>query len=69
MKNATMINRMESQWLLFEAESRLLYGSLGFRYVMMEFKGKAFEILMERINRKEGALAVTYLDVLPPLIG
>jgi hypothetical protein len=62
IKNACMVNRMDSQWLLFQTEDCLLFSSLGRKNVALEFKGKAFELLMERINRKENPLAVTYLN-------
>jgi hypothetical protein len=67
MKNACMVNRMESQWLLFQSDDQLLFGSFGKKYIAMEFKGKAFELLMNRINQKENGLPVSYLNEMPPV--
>jgi hypothetical protein len=47
-----MVNRMDSQWLLFQTSDCVAFSSLGKKTIALEFKGKAFELLMERINRK-----------------
>lgn len=68
IRNACMVNRMESQWLLFETERSLPFGSLTRKSLALEFKGKAFELLMGLINRKENPLQVTYLNEMPPIL-
>lgn len=68
IKNATMLNRVESQWLIFNTDGSFLFGALGKKPIIMEFKGKAFECLMDRINLKDNALSVTFINEVPPII-
>lgn len=68
IRNACMVNRMDSPWLLFQTEDCLLFSSLGRKNLAFEFKGKAFELLMERVNRKDDPLPVNYLNELPPVL-
>lgn len=68
IKNATMLNRVDSQWLIFNTDGNLIFGALGRKPIIMEFKGKAFECLMDRVNSKDNPLVVTFINEVPPII-
>ncbi len=68
IENASMINKISGQWVLFKIKSALLFEGVDSNYIVMEFRGKAFDCLLKKVNDKEKPLSLSFMDVIPPLL-
>jgi hypothetical protein len=69
VKQAVMVNKISGQWVLFQTAQSLLFDGLEGGCLALEFRGKAFEELMKKVNDKNDPLPLTFLDVVPPQLG
>ena len=68
IEHATMINKIPGQWVLFKTKSSFLFEGIENNFLAMEFRGKAFDSLLKKVNDKEKPLPLDFIDVIPPLL-
>lgn len=66
--DATMINKISGEWVLFKLTKPILFESFENRIIAIEFRGKPFEFLLKKINDKVKPLPLNFLDAVPPLL-
>lgn len=64
-----MINKISGQWVLFKTKEAFLFEGIESNVLAIEFRGKAFDFLLKKVNDKIDPLPLSFLDVLPPLLG
>jgi hypothetical protein len=65
---STMINKIPGQWVLFRTRQPLLFEGIESNILAIEFRGKAFDSLLKKVNDKTQPLALSFLDLVPPLL-
>lgn len=68
IEHASMINKIPGQWVLFKTKSAFLFEGIESSFMAMEFRGKAFDCLLKKVNDKNKPLPLSFLDVIPPLL-
>ena len=63
-----MINKIPGQWVLFKTKSAFLFEGIESNIISIEFRGKAFDSLLKKVNDKESPLPLSFLDIIPPLL-
>ena len=63
-----MINKIPGNWVLFKIRSAFLFDGIESQIIAIQFRGKAFENLLKKVNDKQEPLALSFLDVVPPLL-
>lgn len=63
-----MINKIPGNWVLFKTKSAILFDGIESNIVAIEFRGKAFDSLLQKVNDKNEPLPLNFLDVVPPLL-
>ena len=63
-----MINKIPGQWVLFKLKKALLFSNIESNVIAIEFRGKAFDNLLKKVNNKNDPLALDFLDIVPPLL-
>ncbi len=69
IEHASMINKIPGQWVLFKTKSCFLFEGIDSNYLALEFRGKAFDSLLKKVNDKTNPLPLSFLDMVPPLLG
>lgn len=64
-----MINKIPGQWVLFKLKSSFLFEGIETNFLALEFRGKAFDSLLKKVNDKNNPLPLSFLDTIPPLLG
>ena len=67
IENAAMINKISGQWVLFQTKSSILFDGLESNSLALEFRKRAFDELLKKVNEK--TLPLTFLDVIPGVLG
>ena len=62
-----MINKL-GEWTLMKMQKPFLFHTLENDTIAIEFKGKAFEHLMNKVNTKDNPINVSFIDVIPPFL-
>ena len=62
-----MINKISGQWVLFQTKSSILFDGLESNSLALEFRKRAFDELLKKVNEK--TLPLTFLDVIPGVLG
>jgi hypothetical protein len=52
IEDLTLVNKIPGEWVLFRLKEPFLFESLESNVLFIEFRGKAFEILLKKINNK-----------------
>jgi hypothetical protein len=55
------VNKIPGEWVLFRLKEPFLFEALESNVLLIEFRGKAFEVLLKKINSKEDPLKLNYL--------
>lgn len=63
-----MINKIPGQWVLFRTKSAIIFEGIETNIVAIQFRGKAFDNLLKKVNRKSEPLSLSFLDFVPPLL-
>lgn len=63
-----MINKIPGQWVLFRTKSAFLFEGIETNIIAVEFRGKAFDCLLKKVNDKNDPLPLSFLDFVPPLL-
>jgi hypothetical protein len=68
VSEATMVNKISGQWVLLKTKNGILFENLETNIIVIEFRGKAFDFLLKKVNDKTDPLPLNFLDVIPPLL-
>lgn len=49
---ATMVNKIPGQWVLFKLKDALFFQGIESNVLAIEFRGKAFDLLLKKVNDK-----------------
>lgn len=69
IQQATMANKVPGQWVLLKISKPLLFAGLEASVIALEFRGKAFEALLQKVNTKEEPLELGFIEDIPPILG
>jgi len=47
-----MINKIQGQWVLFKTKDAFIFEGIESNVLAIEFRGKAFDFLLKKVNNK-----------------